>query len=218
MPDNADLSAGIDVPKDGKPPKPAEAPAPAKDEPPPWLPDRLKQARQTAQQELLSQFGAQKPEDVAAKLKRLQEMEDSKLSEKERSEKEIAALRVQASEAERYRALFHEQTKAELATLSEQELAAVNAYGGDNPVEQHRMVQAFRMAKAAQAGAPPPAPVAAPPAPPATSVPKGSPPAPAPGTPKTAFEQWQALEQTNPIGASIFLMSNRMAIDASRPA
>ena len=192
--------------------KPTANPVLETDLPPQALKDRLEQARARGQADLLAKFGGAKPEDIAAKLKRLQELEDASLSERERAEKQIAELRVQAAEADRYRALFGEQTAAELAALSEEQRAAVVMYAGDNPVEQHKMVQAFRMAGAVKnaAGVAPPSP--APPAP-ATTVPAGTPPAPASGV-KTRAQEWQELRELDPISGQLFYQQNAREIVA----
>ena len=188
-------------------PAPAAAPNPvqAADLPPQALKDRLDHTRSKAEADLLARLGGGKAEDIAAKLKRLQEMEDASLSERERAEKQIADLRVQAAEAERYRKLFGEQTAVELAALSEEQRAAVQAYAGEDPVEQHRMIRAFHMASSAVA------PVAGTPAsevapsfvPPATTVPAGTAPSPASGL-KTKAEEWAELRERDPIAGQLF--------------
>jgi len=192
-------------------PKPAPAPAvppnpvQAADLPPAALKERLDQVRSKAAADVLSELGGAKIDDIKAKLVRLQELEDATLSDRERSEKQIADLRVQAAEAERYRKLFGEQTAVELAALSEEQRAAVQAYAGEDPVEQHRMIRAFHMASGAVA------PVAGTPAsevapsfvPPATTVPAGTAPSPASGL-KTKAEEWAELRERDPIAGQLF--------------
>lgn len=195
-------------------PQPAEAaPAPnpilATELPPEKLKDRLDQARQKAQADLLAKFGGAKPEDIEAKLKRLQELEDATLSEKERAEKQIAELRVQAAEAERYRKMFGEQVAAQVASLTEEQRAAVLAFAGEDPVEQHRMVQAFRMAGAVKGNG---AAVAPPtPAPHVTTVPAGVAPPPAAG-PKSKRDEWLELKERDPVAAQFFYQLNAREI------
>jgi len=187
-------------------PAPAAAPNPvqAADLPPQALKDRLDHTRSKAEADLLARLGGGKAEDIAAKLKRLQEMEDASLSERERTEKQIAELRVEAAEAGRYRKMFGEQTAVELAALSEEQRAAVQAYAGEDPVEQHRMIRAFHMAAG---GAPvagtPAAGVVPPPVQPATTVPAGTAPAPASGL-KTKAEEWDDLRKRDPIAGQLF--------------
>jgi hypothetical protein len=207
--------AGLVVPEPtpapAAPPAPAPTPNPvlATDLPPDKLKDRLEQAARKREADLLAKFGGAKPEDIEAKLKRLQELEDASLSEKERTEKQIAELRVQAAEAERYKKLFGEQTAAELTGLSEEQRAAVLAFAGEDPVEQHRMVQAFRMAGAVKGNG---AEVAPPtPAPKATTVPAGAAPSPATG-PKSKREEWVELQGRDPIAAQFFYQLHALEI------
>lgn len=191
-----------------KAPEPEAASKPDRDAPA-WLPDRLNQARQKAQADLLAKFGGAKPEDIAAKLKRLQELEDASLSEKERAEKQIAELRVQAAEAERYKKMFGEQVSSEVAALTEEQRAAVLAFAGEDPVEQHRMVQAFRMAGAVKGNG---AAVAPPtPAPHATTVPAGAAPPPA-SAPKSKREEWLEIKERDPFAGQLFYQQHAREI------
>ena len=195
-------------------PAPAAAPNPvqAADLPPQALKDRLDHTRSKAENDLLAKLGGGKAEDIAAKLKRLQELEDATLSDRERSEKQIAELRVQAAEAERYRKLFGEQTAVELAALSEEQRAAVQAYAGEDPVEQHRMIRAFHMAAgSAPAAGTPPAEVAPSFVSPATTVPAGTAPLPASGQ-KTKAEQWAELRERDPIAGQLYHQHNAREI------
>lgn len=186
-----------------------EPPAGGSDDPPAWLPQRLAQARESERKKLLQEFGAENPEALKAKLKKLDELETSKLSEQERIEKLIKELSPKAEQAERLQALLTSVVESKFSALSEQQQQAIDAVAAGNTEERWKLMKVM---EAAGFGTP-----AAPAVPkPASTVPAGATPPPAAATPKTAYEKWADLNKSDSVAASLFYQLNSMAIQQSR--
>jgi hypothetical protein len=220
-----DLSAGIAVaPAAAVAPEAAPA-APAAPVPNPVLTadlptdklkDRLDQTRRTAQKDLLSRWGAEKPEEIEAKLKRLAEIEASQLSEAERMAAQLEDYKKSAERGKRSETLIANLAEQQLKKLPEEQQAKIVAFAGDDPLRRFEFLSVLGVSQELhETSVAAVAPAAAPTSTPATTAPPGK--APPPGVAQSKYEEWQALAESNPIGAGIFLASNRAAIEASRP-
>lgn len=188
-------------------PAPQKPPAAAPQEPaappaaqppgeePGWLKPRLEQAQRTAQAELLKSLGAEKPEDLAAKLKRLDELETASLTEQERIQKQLADLTPRAQRAESLEATVKQYAARELAGLTEAQQNAVKVLAGEDP---SRVLTAIEQLKPTWATAPAPAPAA----PPANTAPPAAAPPAATGSPVDHKAEFERLKQTNPFEAA----------------
>jgi hypothetical protein len=190
------------------PPPPAVAGEPTED--PPWLAGRLARAKTKA----LADLGFKDEAEARAALEARRAAEEStKTLEQKRLEAETLAGKLKQDNAE-LSAYVAQVATSRMAALTDAQRSAVTAVAGDNPKLQLSMIDAFASTwatPAAPLGAPPPP---APPKPGQTAAP--APPPPAPGTPKTDFEKWNDLKQTDPVGASLFYQLNSMKIEQSR--
>ena len=170
-------------------PVPVAAPPQARttDDPPPWLGDRLKQARAAERKELLSQFGVESSDALAQKLSQLKELELAQLSEKERAEKLIQELTPKAAKLDAVQAQFAEVVNAQLAQVPEQVRASIEAAAGSDAQERWRLMQVMN-----QAGVLTAVPTAAPAPKPATTTPAQQPPTPT--APSNAQTEWDRIK------------------------
>lgn len=186
-------------------PAPQKPPAAAPQEPaappaaqppgeePGWLKPRLEQAQRAAQADLLKSLGAEKPEDLAAKLKRLDELETASLTEQERIQKQLADLTPRAQRAESLEATVKQYATRELAGLTEAQQNAVKVLAGEDP---SRVLTAIEQLKPTWVATPAPA------APPANTAPPAAAPAAATGSPVDHKAEFERLKQTNPFEAA----------------
>jgi hypothetical protein len=169
----------------------------------------------------LKDFGLETPEQLKAKLDKLNELETAQLSEKERTEKTINELKPKAEAADRISALFGSMVDAQFTALPEKVQTAIDKTA--NGSAEARWTAMQTMAEAglitmAMPSAQPQTPAA--PAPkPASTTPAGAPPPPAPGAgPKSAFDTWNDLKKTDTVRASLFYQTNAQSIEQSRPS
>lgn len=181
----------------------AAKPAETTQDPPPWLPDRLKQARESERKKLLQELGAETPDDLKAKLAKLSELETSQLTEQERTQKLIQELTPKAEQAERLSGLFSSVVESRFSQLSEAQQTAIDAVANGSAEERWKLMSVL---DAAIGAAPPPAPK------PAQTAPQGASPPPSPATPKTARDKWIELQRSDPMQASLFYQANAFEI------
>lgn len=185
------------------------------------LKQRLADERKAAERQLLAKWGAEKPEDLDAKLKKLSELETAQLSEKERAEKLIAELTKQAESGNRNTAIAVDAVQELFDALPETAKVAIDELQPASPAERLKFIRAFRKlapVTSASAGASSASTVTAAPAPPApvpASTSSGAP-APKPGG-KTPYQEYEDLKAHKPQAAGFFYQANRAAIEASRP-
>lgn len=187
---------------------------------------RLDEAAASGQKKFLSQHGIEKPEDLEAKLKRLTELETAQLSEKERTEKQIADLTKLADGAKGLTQVASEAVQELFEALPDQAKAAIEELQPADAKERLKYIRAFRKltpssdpATTAPAGATAatttaPAPPPPPPAP-ANTAPASN--APKPGT-KTKYDEYVEMKARNPVAAGLFYKANQAAIEKARPA
>lgn len=196
------------APAAAPPAAPPVAAPPPDDQAPTWLPDRLKQARATERQQLLSEFGVDDPAKLKDKLKRLDELETATLTEKERTEKQIKELSPKAAQAERLQTLFSSVVESKFATLGDKQREAIDAKAKGDPEKRWELMQFMELA-----GLPGAVPITPKPA----QTAPAAPPAPAPATPQTPFTKWQDMRSSDSVAASVFYQLNAMSIEQSRP-
>jgi len=182
-----------------------EAPATQPEEPA-WLPDRLKQARATAQKQLLQELGVTDPGDVKAKLAELDKLKTAQLTDQERIAKQLAELQPKADLADKLQAQFSSIVDSQFSALPEMQQAAIDSVASGDAGKRWELMQVLRAAGGA---------VIAAAARPANTAP-AAPPPPAPTQPQTPFQRWEALQKTDPVQASIFHQLNAFAIEQSR--
>lgn len=191
------------------PPAPVNpATPPPDDQAPPWLPERLKQARATERKTLLSEFGVDDPAKLKEKLQKLDKLETDKLSDQERVEKLIKELSPKAEQAERLQTLFSSVVESRFSGLPDKQREAIDAVASGNAEKRWELMQVMESAGLL-------APAPAQPRPAQTAP--AAPPAPVPATPQTPFTKWQDMKSRDSVAASVFYQLNAMAIEQSRP-
>lgn len=225
-------------PAEQAPPLPVGASAPAVDEKfvkmsSEAFAKRQAEAAESAQRKLLKDLGVDKPEDLKAALASLKALQDEKLSDKERTEKQIRELEKASEKGSKSAALAIEAVNELFASLPEDQRAAIDEMANGDPAERLRLIRFARKLGSVPVPAIPPAavPGTAPPAQAATgtpppAVPPAPPPpanlAPPPGAPrssaqKTKHDEYQELQRTDPKKATVFFMLHERAINASAP-
>lgn len=174
----------------------ATPPAKPQEPDPKWLSPRLEQAQRSAQAELLKRFGAEKPEDIESRLKRLEELEAASLSEKERLEKALADLTPKATRAATLEQTVKAYADRELSALNDAQRSAVQALAGDDPA---RILTAIEQLKPTWQAVPA---VPAPAQPVTTSPPAGAPPAAGGTSPIDHKAEFARLQKENPFEAA----------------
>lgn len=188
---------------------------------------RLAEAQAAGEKKALAAFGADKPEDVKARLARLKELEDEKLSDKDRMEKKLAELQALADARKSVSSVADDAVKELYDALPEQIRRAVDELNPKNAEERFKYVRAFRNAGLAAAAASTtqttptgqqpqtsPPPLAAPAAPANSGAAPG---APKPAT-RTKLDEYNELAAKNTYAAGAFYQANKAAIEAARPA
>ncbi len=182
------------------------------------LKQRLADERRAAERQTLSRYGVEKPEDLDAKLKKLADFEASQLTDKERTEKQLAELTKKATRAETLEAALSLAVQEQFDALPERTRAAIDSLNPSSIEDRLKYIRAFRsVTPLPEQGQPPPPPAPQPPAPPpapANTAPVQ--PAPKPGG-KTKYQEYEDLKARNHVAAGLFYQANRPAIEASRP-
>lgn len=185
---------------------PAQA-APAAQEDPKWLPDRLKQAENSAVAKLLNGLGVDKPEALKAQLDKLRALEESQLSESEKVAKRIAELEPQAKRAEQLEGAVKLYADREFQSLSEPQRNAVTAIAGNDPASILKTIESLRPTWFQAA------PATAPAAPPASTSAAPPPPAAAGGVSETDHKsRFEQLKKENPFEAARYFGAHKAAI------
>ena len=200
---------------------PAVPIAPANAEPekePHWLPDRLRRSEEAARKAILKELGVENPKDAKAALDAYKADQEAKKSELQKAQERAAALEAAAAERDQYRSAVEAQAAADLASLTPEQRAAVEALAGDNPLKVSTAIRALRPTWAVPAASVNPSAPAAPApmaAPANTAAPAA---APRPTSPKSKWDEFQELDRSNPRAAGLFYSLHKLAIEASRPA
>jgi len=172
----------------------------------------LAQAGRAANTRLLSEFGAKDPSEVKAQLAELAELKKASMTEAEKRQAEIDALKPKAERAERLGTLTNKIVGDLFDALPEAQRTAIDKVANGDPEQRWQLMQLIR--DASPAGATPESPK-----PPASTTPAGAPPPPAsPAAPETPYQVWQRKTKEDPIGAGIFYAANALAIEKSMPA
>jgi hypothetical protein len=177
------------------------------------LRERLSESGSAAQKALLKELGVKSLDDAKAALKKLADVEAASLSEAEKRQAEIDALKPRAERADRAAALLLELANEQLKGLPEEARKLIDDEVGDDPEARILMVKlAKAMAPASAAPAVPAAPAVAPPA---TTAPS---PAPAPAGASTKYQEWEAMKSRSATLGDIFYSTHKREIERTRPA
>lgn len=186
----------------------APADPPTATENPAWLPGRLTEARENERKKLLQELGAEKPADLKAKLKRLEELEAATLTEQERTQKQLAELGAKAQQFEALQKTFTQMVESEFSALTDQQKSAIDARANGDAQKRWEIMDIMRAAGALTVQ--PPAPK------PATTAAPGAPPPPAsPKDPKSPRAIYEAKKLIDPMGAELYRQMHAAAIEAS---
>lgn len=194
---------------------------------PSWLKERLSRAATSAQAKLLRELGFDKADDIKGRLAKAKELEDAQLSDQERTANKIKELTTAAESATKYSTVAAEAVKELFEALPEAHRVAIDELDPQTPEDRLKFIRAFRKlggsttpttSAAPATGQPVAAAPAAPPplAAPITTAPTNG--APRPTTPRSKWDEYSDLEQTNPRAAGLFYSLNQRAVEASRPA
>lgn len=188
-----------------------------------WLPERLQRAKQTAVGDLCRKYNVKDEAELQAKLDRLSRLERESMTEAERRQAEIDELKPVAAKVEQYRTIMEARVVAELADLTDEQRAAVEALSGDDPAQQLRTIDALKPTWAKEASQAAPAPAAAPASPPAPQAPPQPAADTAPGRASAPSEThdsppnhkviWDGLRQSNPFAASAYYRQHAQDIN-----
>lgn len=210
------------APANGAPPAPAPAPPEkggAKDAveqitlPKDAFDERLKKAGDAAARKLLKDLGFEKAEDATAALSTLKKLQDEQLTDLDRHKKRVKELEPLEAEAKEYRGIVEKMVEERFKTLPDSVQQLIDEEAKGDPRARLRHIKLLEAAGAIKGAGAPPAPPA-----PANKAPAGAPP-PAPnGGPKSKYDEWLEMKDTNPSRASVFYQIHAPAIEASRPA
>ncbi len=184
------------------------------DSEPAWLPGRLSQAARSAETKLFSQYGVKDADELAKKLKRLDDLETERLSESEKTQKLIQELRPKAERAAQVESLLNGLVESQFNALPEATRAAIDAVASGNAEERLKLMRVVQAAGLASGNAPPATPPAPVKPPPANTAPPAN--APPPAATRSKYDEYAAI--TNPLQRSIYYQLNATDIEASRPA
>lgn len=187
-----------------EPPKPH---VPASALPDDALAARLASAKATGQKELLTQVGAQSPDEIKAALELYRTSEAAKKTEAEKLAAETLARQTAEHQAQTYRTALDGYKAQESAKLTDEQRAAVDAIAGDDPAQWVKTLTAIRPTWGQASVAPPPA------VPPANTAPNaGAPPPTGTTSPPNIKAHYEALLARNPVVAAQFAEKNSKAI------
>ncbi len=202
-------SSQVQAPEAPKPPIPHGA-----GETPDWLPERLAQAGRTAVSKLLGQIGVKDDAELKTRFTKLVELEKASMSEAEKRQAEIDALKPKAEKSERLSAFATQIVGDLFNALPEAQRTAIDKVASGDAEQRWQLMQLLKDAGTAS-GTTPAVPVVTP----ASTAPAGAPPPPTtPAAPETPYQVWQRKIKEDPIGAGIFYASNALAIERSLPA
>lgn len=177
-----------------------------------------------AQSALLAKLGAKSPDELAAALGKYRDAEEAQKSELQKLMERATKFEAEASGAKLYREKLAAIMQRELDGLTPAQKAAVERFGGDDPL---KIAEALDFLRPTWQGAPPAptpaaqagaqsassgAPAAKPAAPANAALPVG---APTPSPVKTKWEEFDAIR--NPIAKNVFYSVHSKEIEATRP-
>lgn len=184
--------------------------AKADDKTPAWLPERIEQAKRSAQADALRALGVDSFDAAKAAIAKARELEEASKSEIQRLTDKVAGLEPLTKRAAELDATVARYADAELSRLSEAQRAAVTAIAGDDKARALATIDALRPTWAA-----------APAAPTAASAPIPAPantsqvPAPRAATASAGVDHkatYEALAASNPVKAAQYLAAHSRAI------
>jgi hypothetical protein len=175
---------------------------------------RLGEERSAGQRELLKRFKFEKPEDLEARLKRLDDIEKANLSEKERVDKRIQELEPQAQRAKTLEERASREFERRIANLQDEKKAKLLEKAGDSldkRLEYLDLLEDMGTLASTTATTTTTAP------PPATTA--GGTGAPRPTAAMTSFEQYEDIKKRmGTLAGEIFYRKNELDIERTRPA
>lgn len=174
---------------------------------------RLADERAKERKSWLKEHGFADEEAFKSHLKVSKELADAKLSEDERVKKQLKELEPKAARADLLEARMKKDVETRFAALPEDVQKRIDAEADGDWEKRDAFMRVLGPAASAGATAATEKPKAAAPANTTTA-----PPAPPNTTAPTAFEKYQELQKTDPMGASIFFSCNQLEIQRTTPA
>lgn len=182
-------------------------------------------ASEKQQAALLAKLGAKNPDELVQAVGKFREAEESRKTELEKLMERTTKAEGEAGAAKLYRDRLAAIMQRELESLTPAQRAAVEKFGGDDPLKAADALDFLRptwQSAATPAGpvgetpsvapaAPPTKP--APPAPANAALPTNAPP---PAAVRTKWEEFDAIK--NPIAKNVFYATHSKEIEDSRPA
>jgi hypothetical protein len=212
------VAAGTVLPAPPSPVAPPATPPSATAQPVGLTSDQLKARLDETRMSALAQYaktaGYNSVEELNTAIKAARDAEQSRLSETERLQKELERLKPVEGNYATLKAQYDAYASREFAALPEAAQKAIDAQAGGDAVKRMQLIELGRAA--GWIGGSPVTPSAQAPAPVTTGP---SAPAPSPVTTQTAFQKWQAFQQTDMSGiqAKIFYEKNRAEIERTKP-
>lgn len=183
------------------------------------LKERLAEAQAAATRSLLKGFGFESEDAAKAALKKLNDLEAEKLSDREKLEKRIKELEPLAARAQTVDGMLRGLVESQFNELPESVRKAIDTTANGDPDRRLELMGLFRASGLLnQQPAPAPAaPAAAPVAPPAP-VSVAPSPAPTPSGAPTKYQEWEMMRAKSPLAGDIFYQQHQREIDRTRPA
>jgi len=186
------------------PPAPQGASVAPGGDPPPWLNDRIAQAKKNAEAETLKALGVTNIDEAKAAVDAAKAAADAKKTAEQRAAELDTQLKAEREKSAGYETTIKARAAAELATLTPEQKAAVTAISGDDAAKQLSTIDSLRPTWAKPAGAPQPPPVP----PPASTSQAGGAPPPTTTVAKDKKATLESLEKQNPMAAATFALRN----------
>jgi len=183
---------------------------------------RLKAEREAARREWLKDLGADKIEDVKARLAKASELENAQLSELEKAKKTAQELAGEAKRAQAYEASIKKYLEAEEAAIPEGKRSLLDLAPEQPEARLEWLAKA--KTKGLFAEPPPPAPKTETQAPapreakPATTMAPAGPSNPKPAGTPSLLQQYLDLKKTNTLAAAHFRLRHEKAIEEEQRA
>ena len=190
------------------PPAAVVPPAPASAADPAWLPDRIAQAKRSAEADLLKSLGFESPEAAKAAGAAAKAAADANKSAEQRAAEATTQAATSKAQADAALTVVGSHAGRQMAALSPERQTAVKAIAGDDPVKQLSAIDALLPTWGAAATATAAAVTATAIAAGASTSAAGGAPMPATTVAPDKAQTLESLEKSNPMLAATFALRN----------